>query len=330
MANQHETVRTDRACPLTGSYEAMVVSRRAREGHPLRNVMSTSSGLVYVDPLPVEDLAQYYREEYRVSYKKTVVPRRRHVFRAAKVALMRLGHCEGLVRPGMKSLDVGAGGGEWVYLMRRLGCDAVGVEPNEGYGSFARQQYDVEVFLGMYRDAVFQRGSFDLVTLFQVLEHLAEPVEDLRAIADYLKPGGLFVIEVPDILFPGMHFRHKWHDGHLYGFDARTLEAVANRAGLRTVSIKTLPGNIFAVFEKVERGDDEFFSLEGHFEEAREALFGGRRKYWALPETYLKAPRRIFKTVRERAVSRMIAEPRKILDHVYNAAAPEKDEASDT
>ena len=52
-----------------------------------------------------------------------------------------------------------------------------------------------------YQEAEFEKESFDLVTLFQVLEHLADPVEDIRSMSEFLKPDGLFVIEVPDILF---------------------------------------------------------------------------------------------------------------------------------
>jgi len=317
MNEDSEKISAERPCPISGSDEAVIVARRAREGHALRNVMSVETGLIYVDPLPVEDLAQFYRNEYRVSYKNTFVPKPKHILRAGEVALKRLGHSENRIQPGIKCLDVGAGGGEWVYLMQQLGCDSVGVEPNEGYGSFARDEYGVEVFLGMHQDAVFERGTFDLVTLYQVLEHLAEPVEDLRSISSYLKPGGLFMIEVPDILFPGMRFDHKWHDGHLYGFDLKTLEATANRAGLKTVSVKKVPGNIFGVFEKVEGEEVEAPSLEDHFSEAKQELLNARESYWGRPETFLKLPRRAMKALREKRVSQSFSKPREILDHAY-------------
>lgn len=317
MSEEFETIHSERPCPITGSDEVVVVAKRAREGHPLRNVMSVESGLIFVDPLPVEDLAQFYRDEYRVSYKNTVTPKPKHVVRAGDVALMRLGHTEERIRPGMKTLDIGAGGGEWVYLMQQLGCDSFGVEPNDGYGNFGREKYGVDVSVGMHQDAVFERGSFDLVTLFQVLEHLAEPVEDLESIASFLKPGGLFMVEVPNILFPGMRFDHKWHDGHLYGFDLLTLEAAANRAGLETVSVKKVPGNLFGIFRKVENGEVEMPSLEGHFEQAKKELFHAKEDYWGRPDTFLKLPRRVFKAAREKKIARQFTEPRQVLDHVY-------------
>ncbi len=319
MANSSQRITADRPCAISGGTDCEIVASRAREGHALRNVISVDSGLIYVDPLPVEDLAQYYREDYRVAYKGSFVPQLKHVLRAGNVAVDRLGHAKGQIKAGQRCLDIGAGGGEWAYLMKTLGCDSFGVEPNQGYGSYARDSYDVEVFLGMYQESVFDRESFDVVTLFQVLEHLADPVEDIRRMSEYLKPGGLFVIEVPDILFGGMHFKHKWHDGHLYGFDALTLEATAARAGLKKVFLDVLPGNLYGVFQKVEDETVEIPDLVGHCEAAKAQLFGGESSYWFQPNTYLKVPRRLVQRSKEYVISNKIDSPRAILDHVYSS-----------
>lgn len=321
MSESETQVEAERPCPISGSHDAVVVATKAREGHDLRNVMSRRSGLIYVDPLPIDDLAEYYRDDYRVSYKKTFTPKAKHIYRAGNVALKRYGHSGELMKAGMRCLDIGAGGGEWVYLLDRIGCESVGIEPNTGYGSFARDNYDVEVFLGMYQEAQFEKESFDVVTLFQVLEHLADPVVDLRAMAEYLKPGGKFVIEVPDILFSGMRFDHKWHDGHLFGFDHVTLEAVAACAGLRKLSIQVLPGNIYGVFEKAEGVLLDPSLTEGHAEKALAELRSGSKRYWTLPDTYLKVPRRLVQRTREKLVSSRLSEPRAILDHLYGSRA---------
>ncbi|MDF2377237.1 MAG: class I SAM-dependent methyltransferase [Verrucomicrobiales bacterium] len=316
MASDLELVQSERPCPITGSHDCEVVATKAREGHALRNVRSRESGLIFVDPLPVEDLAKYYKEDYRSEYKSVIQPKLKHIYRAGGVALHRLKHGGGAaaIRPGMRTLDIGAGGGEWVYLLSQIGCESRGVEPSN-YGNFAKDSYDVDVFLGMYQDAELEKGSFDLVTLFQVLEHLADPVVDIRAMAGYLKVGGRFWIEVPDILFGGMHFDHKWHDGHLFGFDALTLEAVAAKAGLKKVKLDVLPGNLFGVFEKVE-GEVEVPSLVGHCEESRAALEAATAVYWKRLDNYTKVPRRLVERSRELSVSKRIGEPRAILDHL--------------
>lgn len=316
-----ELVQSDRPCPITGSHDCEIVATKAREGHDLRNVRSQESGIIFVDPLPVEDLAKYYKEDYREEYKSVRQPKLKHIYRAGGVALDRLQHGGGAeaIRSGMKTLDIGAGGGEWVYLLSQLGCDSRGVEPSN-YGSFAKDSYDVDVFLGMYQDAELEKESFDLVTLFQVLEHLADPVVDIRAMAEYLKVGGRFWIEVPDILFGGMRFDHKWHDGHLFGFDAFTLEAVAAKAGLKKVSLEVLPGNLFGVFEKVAE-EVEVPDLTGHCERSREALDRATAIYWKRPDNYTKVPRRLVERSREMLVSKKLGKPRSILDHLIEKDA---------
>lgn len=319
MAQVSDRVTADRPCPLTGSREAGVIATRSRDGGELRNVISIESGIIYVDPLPVEDLAKFYREEYRVSYKQTITPKPKHILRAARVCEDRLKHSGHVVKAGMRCLDIGAGGGEWVYYMKTLGCESYGIEPNNGYGTFAKDSYGVDVFLGMYQESDFPRESFDILSLFQVLEHLADPVEDLRRMSAYLKTGGRFLIEVPDILFPGMRFDHKWHEGHLFGFDALTLEAVAAKAGLKKVSLSVLPGNLFGVFEKSGEESLELPDLSGHAAVAKAALLAGQARYWSLPDTYLKVPRRLVKRLGEKWSSSLERGPRAILDSVFKA-----------
>jgi len=303
-----------RPCPITGSHECEVIATKAREGHALRNVMSLRSGLIYVDPLPIEDLEKFYKEQYRKSYKNVIVPKGKHIARAGRVAGERFRHIADLVQPGMRTLDIGAGGGEWTSLMKQIGCEAFGIEPNLGYGGFANENYGVDLFLGMYQEASFDRESFDVLTLFQVLEHLADPVGDIRRMSEYLKTGGKFVIEVPDILFAGMHFRHKWHDGHLFGFDRLTLQAVAAKAGLQMEQMIRLPGNLYAIFRKTGIAEVAVPSLSGHYEEARAELFEGRRQYWTMPLTYTKIFTRLPTRLGEYISVARNQTPRKILD----------------
>jgi len=61
----------------------------------------------------VRDLATFYREEYRLSYKQTFTPKPKHILRAARACRNRLQRAGEVVRAGMRCLDIGAGGGEW-------------------------------------------------------------------------------------------------------------------------------------------------------------------------------------------------------------------------
>lgn len=100
---------------------------------------------------------------------------------------------------GRRVLDVGAAYGFFVAAARADGFDAVGLEPVAACGDFAKRELGVEVRTGRIEDAALEPASFDVVTLFDVIEHLADPATALRRIRTLLAPGGLLVVETGDL-----------------------------------------------------------------------------------------------------------------------------------
>jgi 2-polyprenyl-3-methyl-5-hydroxy-6-metoxy-1,4-benzoquinol methylase len=239
-----ERVEADRPCPLSGTREAVVVSARARDGTPLRTVINCASGLVYVDPIPMPDVRSFYAEEYRREYKASARPRTRRVLRAGAASLARLARVlphlvraqQGAAAPP-RTLDIGASSGEFVLLMQELGCRAVGCEPNVEFSRFAREELGANVLTGMFDDVALEPGLFDLVTLFHVAEHMEDPRGTLVRLCALLRPGGLVVVEVPNILTANMGFLRKWHRGHLFGFSRATLASLAEACGIEVLEL---------------------------------------------------------------------------------------------
>ena len=85
--NRRATVTTSRPCPISNSNAAWVVSDHDRHGKKLRNVLSTNSGLIFVDPVPFENTEEFYKSEYRKSYKGVHQPKPKHIYRAGRLAL---------------------------------------------------------------------------------------------------------------------------------------------------------------------------------------------------------------------------------------------------
>lgn len=136
----------------------------------------------------------------------------------------------------VRLLDVGSGFGFLLDVARRRGWDATGLEPLPASAAYARATFGVPVICDVLRDDTFAPQSFDVITAFQVFEHLPYPAADLGRLHRFLRPDGLILVEVPNIatwavtLLRARH-RHFVPD-HLNFFSAQTLGALYRQAGI--------------------------------------------------------------------------------------------------
>lgn len=99
---------------------------------------------------------------------------------------------------GASVLDVGCAGGAFLAAARTLGFAAIGIEPSRWMCDFAQREYGVDARQGTLEEQSFEENSFDVVTLWDVLEHVPEPRETLAEIHRVLKPGGHLLVTYPD------------------------------------------------------------------------------------------------------------------------------------
>lgn len=318
-------VTTKRSCPLSGSHEATLVATHDRHGQPLRNVCWKESGFIGVDPIPIEDVSQFYKTEYRQQYKGAFRPQNRHVLRAARCARERFERIRPHLPQSQKlsTLDAGASSGEFVYLMKHLGHSAEGIEPHVGYAQHAKHTLGLNVTNCTFSEFPVGSADFGLITLFHVLEHLEFPVADLRRLRDLLDQQGVFVIEVPNILYRGMKFSHKWHKGHLSGFTEESLRLTAAAAGLEALECAASDdgGNLFGVFRKAPPLAPEQIKtrLAGSGQRALEGLAANSDlDYFSRWNTWAKIPGKLLRQLEERRTAPGHLEARAVLDEVYS------------
>jgi 2-polyprenyl-3-methyl-5-hydroxy-6-metoxy-1,4-benzoquinol methylase len=244
---------TTAICPLCEADDFQNFSNRGRDGRPLQTTICRRCGFVWVNPPPDDQhLRNYYAWSYRREAKGTPERTLRQVYRAAQGAAARYTLLAPRLAPGLPVLDVGAGGGELVYLLRKLGVDAQGIEPDETYSNFARRELQVPVVTAFLQDATFPARAFQLVLLFHVLEHVAHPREVLTRLAGWLGPSGAVVIEVPNLDSRCEAPISRFHRDHLSYFTPRTLTLAAARSGLRVADLHLSAdgGNIIAIVEQ--------------------------------------------------------------------------------
>ncbi len=171
----------------------------AKAGDLISIACCQNCGLVQLNDVPNEvDLFDFYKSKYRVEYKKQDKPSPKHVYRAGAQALARLKKIVPFMKENTKLIDIGSGGGEFTYLASRMGAEASGIDPSSGYLEYGKNHYSINVEQKQFSQ-LEETQSYQIVTMFHVLEHLPNPLKVIRKVHKILKVGGLFVIEVPNL-----------------------------------------------------------------------------------------------------------------------------------
>jgi ubiquinone/menaquinone biosynthesis C-methylase UbiE len=100
--------------------------------------------------------------------------------------------------PVGRCLDIGCGPGLFVQVAEERGWESWGVELNENAVEWANEHISDRVRCGTTESIAWPDEYFDCVTIFDVIEHLADPRADLREVWRVLRPGGMLVIVTPD------------------------------------------------------------------------------------------------------------------------------------
>jgi SAM-dependent methyltransferase len=141
-------------------------------------------------------------------------------------------------------LDLGCSSGSFLEFMGRESWQLFGIEMSAEGARAAEIRCGAQVYVGDILDAPFAAGSFDVITCFDVLEHLYEPGRVMAKVAEWLKPGGIFYVLVPNVdSAEGRVFGRYWHGlelpRHLFHYSPASLKFLAESAGLRGMSLET-------------------------------------------------------------------------------------------
>jgi len=140
-------------------------------------------------------------------------------------------------------LDVGAGLGWLLAAARERGWKVAGTELNQSLIEYARDKLDLEVTRGHLRDLGFRDRYCEVVTMFDVLEHVFDVEDTLAELRRILKPEGLLVIRVPNV--GSLRARidlESWshlNPGHISYFSDATLSALLTRFGFEVLEIES-------------------------------------------------------------------------------------------
>lgn len=208
-------------------------------GRPTRILFCPSCGFGQADPLPTEaELAELYAGAYwnQAEVKPVVRSDAPLAFLLAERRWASVAAQMAPPRPDLNVLDIGAGLG-CLGLVAAASLPQgryVAVEPDAALAAGLRASWPATgCALAVHGDLSTVEGTFDVIALSHLLEHVAEPLHMIEQALPRLAPGGMLLIEVPNAdwrfktdVFP-----------HLGFFDVRSLSALLSRAGLAPIAM---------------------------------------------------------------------------------------------
>ena len=224
--------------------DCLMCGKRDAHGfhHKLPNVVQCVCGLVYANPrLKEKCLKDLYSREYFESNASEKMGYDNYVSDRELVEKTFRQRLEGLEKKWLKKkgkvLDVGCATGFFLCTARALGWSVSGVEISDYCCEYAKREFGLDLFNGQFKDLdASTAGAYDLITMWDYVEHSFTPGRDIKKAWELLEPGGIFALATPDIgSLPAKIFQQNWvgfkeHE-HLYYFTKKNLCDLLKKKG---------------------------------------------------------------------------------------------------
>jgi len=232
-----------RACPLCGNNRGQ---RHNHSGYTI--VRCDKCGLVFVNEKPAISENQLYDEGYyRGESEHKANLDNENVLDPSRVSA-RLESCKAVVdmvmryqhEPG-RWLDIGCGPGFLLSQAEAQGWKGVGIDPSPFAADFARNMFNLtNVHTASIEDANFEDELYDVISMQHVIEHFFYPLDIMRKIITWLKPGGYLYLETPDIgssiaRHTGLQWEHIKLPEHVVYFSESTLRHLFRQLNFKIV-----------------------------------------------------------------------------------------------
>jgi 2-polyprenyl-3-methyl-5-hydroxy-6-metoxy-1,4-benzoquinol methylase len=237
-----QTANRAYACPLCGGSE-VVQFLNAPDRFHLRQEMyrllrCSSCSCVWQDSPPKHDeMAIHYDGDYHKAIVAAGETSPASRWQRHRDLISRY-------KQGGAILDIGCSSGAFLGTMKGPSWKLYGIDMETSTAEKARAATGAEVFVGDAVDAPFPTGSFDVITAFDLLEHVYQPREFLAKVLEWLKPGGIFCTMLPNIdSWESRIFGSYWYGlelpRHLFHFSPKSLRQVMITLGFEEVVLST-------------------------------------------------------------------------------------------
>lgn len=273
------------ACLNCGGADAEVIAERDRYGLYFSVKLCKSCGLAYTSPrMDGRAYGQFYDDEYRPLYvgaeragdafyieQKRQGQRIIHYLKEQNISLDK----------PFKVLEVGCGAGGILAVFKEMGHQVLGLDLGSEYVNYGRDKYGLDLRVSYLSD-LDSEFKPDLIIYSHVMEHILDPMEEMREIFRRCDPNTLVYIEVPGL--KNIHRAYQmdvmkyYQNAHAVHFTLSSLMAMMNKCGFGLIAGDE---NVHAVF----RVNSETIAFENEYSSTRSYLLQTEKNRWKYPFT---------------------------------------------
>ncbi len=262
-----EKIQSCPVCNETDFSDFLVVEDHFLTKEEFKIQKCNGCGFKFINPRPVKaDIGLYYQSEEYISHDAKKANLFNNIYKMARVFSIKrkFAVVEEAIHTG-KILDIGCGTGEFLRYCQSRGFTVTGVEPNDKARLYAHEQHKIPVHASLNSLAGLA-PAYNCITMWHVLEHVHDLNETLEEVRGLLKPGGIFVVAVPNCnSWDAQKYGKFWaaYDvpRHLYHFVDSTLHKLVLKHGF--IIQKTIPQKLDAYYvtmlsEKYQSGKSNY------------------------------------------------------------------------
>lgn len=232
----------------------LIVKDYSVSGEMFQLIKNNEFGFLETTPQPTADnLPGYYKSEDYISHtdtKRNLFEKVYHLVRTITLK-RKLKLINSYRVKEKKLLDIGCGTGDFLEIALKNKWQVLGIEPSEKAREIANKKSNNKVF-DIPRLKEFSENSFDVITLWHVLEHLPKLEEHVLILKKLLKPDGKIIIAVPNYKsYDAKHYKEFWaaYDAprHLWHFSQSSMQKLFQKFDMSIVGVLPLKFDSFYV-----------------------------------------------------------------------------------
>ena len=241
------------------------------ENNNFKVINCNSCGFKHIIPIPTEEeLNNVYKEQYYTVEKPLYIERMKEDAEWWEIAYTdryktfeeQLGNKKG------KILDVGSGTGYFLKTGKDRGWNTLGIEPSKQAAEYSREELNLKIIENQLTEENCKEfGTFDVVHLSLVLEHIPDPIKMIKIIFAMINPGGLICVVVPNDFNPFQKILSKYDNypewwvsppHHINYFDFDSLKKLVQNCGFNVyLEEATFPIDMFLLMGDNYIGNDD-------------------------------------------------------------------------